>query len=105
MTSPTLPASTETRLHLLGDHLRPPFVQGGQEIGLGSRNLERADRACVALVKAGERESVKEGGGGGGERERACTGAATMPHPSTLRLILNAAALAAASPTLLFSDW
>jgi hypothetical protein len=27
-----------------------------------------------------------------------------MPQPSTLRLILNAAALAAASPTLLFSD-
>jgi hypothetical protein len=35
-------------------------------------------------------------------RERACTGAATMPQPSTLRLIRNAAALAAASPTLLF---
>jgi hypothetical protein len=31
--------------------------------------------------------------------------AATMPQPSTLRLIRNAAALAAASPTLLFSDW
>ena len=30
-----------------------------------------------------------------------------MPQPSTLRLILNATALAsaAASPTLLFSDW
>jgi hypothetical protein len=28
-----------------------------------------------------------------------------MPQPSTLRLIRNAAALAAASPTLLFSDW
>ena len=28
---------------------------------------------------------------------------ATMPNP--LRLIRNAAALAAASPTLLFSDW
>jgi hypothetical protein len=40
-----------------------------------------------------------------GAREGACTGAATMPQPSTLRLILNAAALAAASPTLLFSDW
>jgi hypothetical protein len=37
--------------------------------------------------------------------EGACTWAATMPQPSTLRLILNAAALAAASPTLLFSDW
>jgi len=30
---------------------------------------------------------------------------ATMPQPSTLRLIRNAAALAAASSTLLFSDW
>ena len=28
-----------------------------------------------------------------------------MPQPTTLRLILNAAALAAARPTLLFSDW
>ena len=28
-----------------------------------------------------------------------------MPQPSTLRLIRNAAALAAASPTLLFNDW
>jgi hypothetical protein len=27
-----------------------------------------------------------------------------MTQPSTLRLIINAAALAAASPTLLFSD-
>jgi hypothetical protein len=28
-----------------------------------------------------------------------------MPQPSTLRLILNAAALAAASPIMLFSVW
>jgi hypothetical protein len=26
------------------DDLGPPFVPGGQEIGVGSRNLERADR-------------------------------------------------------------
>jgi hypothetical protein len=38
-------------------------------------------------------------------REGAYIGAATMPQPSTLRLIRNAAALVAASPTLLFSDW
>jgi hypothetical protein len=38
-------------------------------------------------------------------REGAGTGAATMPQPSTLRLILNTAALAAVSPTLLFRDW
>jgi hypothetical protein len=34
-------------------------------------------------------------------REGACIGAATMPQPWTLRLILHAAALATASPTLL----
>ena len=38
-------------------------------------------------------------------REGACIGAATMLQPWTLRLIRNAAALAAASSTLLFSDW
>ena len=52
---------------------------------------------------------MKEGGGEEGQRVRAregaCTGAATMPQPSTSRLIRIAAALAAASPSLLFSDW
>ena len=38
-------------------------------------------------------------------QEGACIGAATMLQPWTLRLILNAAALAAASPTLLFRPW
>jgi hypothetical protein len=38
-------------------------------------------------------------------REGACIGAATMLQPWTLRLILNAAALAAASPTLLSRPW
>ena len=38
-----------------------------------------------------------------GVREGACIGVATMPQPWTLRLILNSAALAAVSPTLLFS--
>jgi 2-keto-3-deoxy-6-phosphogluconate aldolase len=38
-------------------------------------------------------------------REEACIGAATILHPWTLRLILNAAALVAASPTLLFRLW
>jgi hypothetical protein len=58
--------------------------------------------------RGGEGDCVKEGGGLGrrrGAREGACTGADTMPQPSTLRLILNAAALAVVSPTLLFSDW
>jgi len=35
-------------------------------------------------------------------REGACIWGATMPQPWTLTLTLNAAALAAASPTLLF---
>jgi len=66
----------------------------------------------VCLSRTSEREGegycVKDGVGGEGEREKerrvclflqyllqtcsrgACTGAATMPQPSTLRLILNA---------------
>ena len=48
----------------------------------------------------------QKGGGVGGSRsgvrEGACIGVATMPQPWTLRLILNAAALAASSLTLLF---
>jgi hypothetical protein len=39
-----------------------------------------------------------------GAREGACSGAATMPQHSILRLIFNAAALEAARPTLLLSD-
>jgi hypothetical protein len=34
-----------------------------------------------------------------------CMGGETKPQPAILRLILNAAALAAASPTLLFKFW
>jgi hypothetical protein len=37
-------------------------------------------------------------------REGACVGGSTTPKPSILRLILNAAGLAAASPTLLFKN-
>jgi hypothetical protein len=48
---------------------------------------------------------VKEGGRRREVREGACMGAATILHPWTLRLILNAAALAAASQTLLFRPW
>jgi hypothetical protein len=59
--------------------------------------------------RGGEEDCVKEGGGGEGKgrevREGACIGAATILQPWTLRLILNAAALAAASPTLLFRPW
>jgi len=42
---------------------------------------------------------VKEAGGRK-VQEGACIGVATMPQPWTLRLTLNAAALAATSPTL-----
>ena len=38
-------------------------------------------------------------------RERACMKDASTPQPSMLRLIRNAAALAAASPTWLLSGW
>jgi len=73
---------------------------------------ETTSRGLCGLVcpsrtseRGGEGDCVKEGGGGKGERERERTGAATMPQPWTLRLILSAAALVAVSPTLLFSDW
>ena len=52
--------------------------------------------------RGGEGYCVKEEGGGEGEREK--ERALGMPQPSILRLILNAAALEAASPTLLSSD-
>jgi hypothetical protein len=51
------------------------------------------------------RSLVRDGETSRGAREGACTGAATMPQLTTLRLIRHAAASAAASPTLLFSDW
>jgi hypothetical protein len=75
---------------------------------------ETTSRGLCGLVcpsrtseRGGEGVCVKEGGGGEGERERerALARTATMPQPSTLRLILNAATLAATSPTLLFSYW
>jgi hypothetical protein len=70
-----------------------------------SRGRFGLEAAHHALVKAGEREIVwKKEGEERGAREGACTGAAGMTQPSTLRLILNAATLAAASPTLPFSD-
>jgi hypothetical protein len=78
--------------------LREATSRGQCGLGCPSRTSERG----------GEGDSVKEGGGGEGERE--LEGAAVhwgcyyaITHD--LRLILNAAALAAASPTLLFSDW
>ena len=78
--------------------LRETTSRGLCGLGCPTRTSERG----------GEGDCVKEGGGGEGERKReraACTVAATMTQPSTLRLILNAAALAAESPTLLLSDW
>ena len=72
-----------------------------------SRDLSGLVCPSRTSERGGEGDCVKEGGGGDWEREeeRALSGAATMTQPSTLRLILNAAALVAASPTLLFSDW
>ena len=57
--------------------------------------------------RGGKRDCVKEGGGEEGERvkERALGRLLCHSHRSTLMLIRNAAALAAASPTLLFSEW
>ena len=45
---------------------------------------------------------MKEGGGGEGEREK--ERALGLPKPWILRLILDAAALQASRPILLFSD-
>ena len=89
----------------------------------GSRIVEdmcykrrRAEAGLVCPSRTSERgekgDCVKEGGGEEGEREREralgvqVTGS-TTPRPSILRLIRNrdAAALAAAIPTLLFKDW
>ncbi len=76
----------------------------------------RAEAGLVCPSRTSERgekgDCVKEGGGEEGEREREralgvqVTGS-TTPRPSILRLIRNrdAAALAAAIPTLLFKDW
>jgi hypothetical protein len=71
---------------------------------------ETTSRGLCGLVcpsrtseRGGEGDCVKEGGGGEGERERQrALGLPHMPQPSTLRLILNAAALAAARPTCVF---
>jgi hypothetical protein len=83
----------------MGGHvLRETTSRGLCGLGCPSRTSERG----------GKGDCVKEGGGGEGRREvreGACIGAATILQPWTLRLILNAAALAAASPTLLFRPW
>jgi hypothetical protein len=52
---------------------------------------------CYKAVRVGRGEGEKKGSARGSVHW-----AATMPQPSTLRLIRNAVALAAASPTLLF---
>jgi hypothetical protein len=75
---------------------------------------ETTSRGLCGLVcpsrfseRGGEGDCVKEGGGGEGERERERALKLLLCHIPrlTLGLILNAAALSAASPTLLFSDW
>ena len=73
---------------------------------------ETTSRGLCGLVcpsrtseRGGEGDCVKEGGGGEGKCERERALERLMLQPWTLRLILNAAALAAASPTLLFRPW
>jgi hypothetical protein len=78
--------------------LRETTSRGLCGLGCPSRTSERG----------GEGDCVKEGGGEEGkcERERALERLRySILQPWTLRLILNAAALAAASPTLLFRPW
>jgi hypothetical protein len=78
--------------------------------------VDTASRSLCGLVcpsrtseRGGQGDCVNEEGGEEGEREtRAFIGGATTRQPSILRLIpkaLNAAALAAASPALLFIFW
>ena len=89
------------------------FARGEGNSG-GHVLRETTSRGLCGLVcpsrtseRGGEGVSVKEGGGGEGERERERALGLLLchSHRQTLRLILNAATLAAASPTLLFSDW
>jgi hypothetical protein len=60
---------------------------------------------CPSRTRGRGRLRERRRGRGSGAREGACTGTATMTQPSTLRLIRNTAALAAASPTWIFSGW
>jgi hypothetical protein len=55
--------------------------------------------------RGGEGDCVKEGGGEAGSARGSVHWGFYCATSSTLRLIRNAAALADASPTLLFSDW
>jgi len=70
-----------------------------------SRGLCRLVCPSRTSERRGKGDCVKEGGGeeGGRERERAL--GVRLRHGPQLRLTINAAALAAASPTLLLSDW
>ncbi len=85
----------------------------GEGGGIGGHVLrETTSRGLCGLVcpsrtseRGGEGDCVKEGGGEGKCKRERAFGAATMLQPWTLRLILNTAALAAASPSLLFRPW
>ena len=71
-----------------------------------SRGLRGLVCPSLTSESGGKVECVKEGGGRRrGARERACIGGATTPQPWILRFIFKAAALAAASPTWIFSGW
>jgi hypothetical protein len=76
--------------------LRETTIRGLCGLGCPSRTSERGGEGDLFERRRGIRREVREG---------ACIGAATILQPWTLRLILKAAALAAASPTLLFRPW
>ena len=80
------------------------FAWGGGDIG-GHVLRETTSRDLCGLVcpsrtieRGGEGDCVKEGGGEEGERDRERAWGVRLRH-------LRAAALAAASPTLLFRPW
>jgi hypothetical protein len=71
--------------------------------GVEVTELSTNKQQSLSSERGGKGDCVKkEAGGRRGAREGACIGGATTPQSSILRLILNAASLAAASPTLLF---
>ena len=109
--SPGGPVENEVCMYLLLQYLLQSCSRGGRGIVEDMLRYMTSRGLCGLLCpshtseRGGEGDCVKEGGGEEGERERERAGGATTPQPSILRLILSAAALAAASQTLLFRDW
>ena len=77
-----------------------------EDSSLRSSASAREEEIARALARAQWAQRARAQLRGRGRlRGRNCATPATTPQPWILRLILNAAALAAASLTLLFSDW